>query len=127
MKKVILALVMSSVMALADTTTIDATMKLMKQGMEQIQSGFMYNNKADIAKGLETVENSNAIFSKVDVSTFIPNNTKIQVTKNTNKNLGTHIKEFKKSVEANNYADATKFYGKMLNDCLSCHTVIRGW
>jgi len=87
MKKVILALVMTSVLALADTITVDATMKLMKQGMDDMQSGFLYNSKETILKGISTVENANAIFSTVDVATFIAHNNKIQVTKNINKNL----------------------------------------
>ena len=127
MQKIILALVISSVMALADQTTIQSTMKLMKQGMNQIQSGFMYSSKEDLLQGIETIENSNAIFKKVDVSTFIVHNNKIQVTKNINTNLAEDLKLFKKAVEANEYSDATKYYGKVMNDCFSCHTIIRGW
>ena len=47
MKKTILALVASSVLALASETTINATMSLMTQGMNQIQAGFLYSNKKD--------------------------------------------------------------------------------
>lgn len=127
MKKVILALVMSSVIALADTTTVDATMKLMKQGMDDVQSGFLYNNKEELSKGISTLENANAIFSTVDVATFIPHNNKIQVTKNINKNLANDLKAFKKSLAEKNFSDATENYGKVMNDCISCHIIIRGW
>lgn len=127
MKKVILALVMTSVIALADATTIDATMKLMKQGMDDIQSGFLYNSKATILKGVDTVENANAIFSRVDVSTFIAHNNKVQVTKNINKNLAQDLAELKKAVSDEKYSKATASYGNVVNDCLSCHIIIRGW
>jgi len=127
MKKVMLALVMSSVMALADSTTVDATMKLMKQGMDDVQSGFLYNNKEALAKGISTLENANAIFSTVDVATFIPHNNKIQVTKNINKNLADDLKAFKKALKEQDFSAATANYGKVMNDCLSCHIIIRGW
>jgi len=127
MKRIILGLVVSSVMLLADTATIEATMKSMKQGVEQVQSGFIYNNKQDIIKGIQAIEDSNAMFGKVDVSKFIPNNSKIQVTKNINHNLATHIKKLKMSVESNDFSKATKAYGEMINDCISCHTIIRSW
>ncbi len=127
MKKVILTLVMTSVIALADTTTVIATMKLMNQGMDDIQSGFLYNNKETLSKGISTLENANAIFGTVDVSSFIPHNNKVQVTKNINKNLAEDLTAFKKSVEAKNFSDATANYGKVMNDCISCHIIIRGW
>ena len=137
MKKVILALVMTSAMALANTaatnavatdaTTVDATMKLMKQGMDDIQSGFLYNNKEAITKGIGTIESANSIFSKVDVSSFIPHNNKIQVTKNINSNLAADLKLMRKSIDEKNYSGATEYYGKVINDCISCHIIIRRW
>ena len=127
MKKVILALALTSAATFASDTTIDATMQLMKQGMEQVQKGFMYNSKEDIKKGIETLENSNAIFKNVDVSKFIAHNNKVQATKNINKNLAVDLKAFKDAVVAGKYSDATNFYGKVVNDCVSCHTIIRGW
>ena len=74
MKKMILALVATSVLALANETTVNATMSLMTQGMNQIQAGFLYSNKEDIKSGIAVVENANAIFKNVDVSTFIKHN-----------------------------------------------------
>ena len=127
MKKIILALAATSVLALADTATIDATMKLMKQGLEQAQSGFVYNDKKDLMRGIETLESSNSIFKNVDVSVFIPNNNKVQVTRNINKNLEKNLKALKKSVKDEKYSEATKHYAEVVNNCISCHTIIRGW
>ncbi|WP_373035878.1 cytochrome C [Sulfurimonas sp.] len=127
MKKMILALVASSVLALANETTINATMSLMTQGMNQIQAGFLYSNKEDIKGGLTVLENANAIFSKVDVSTFIAHNNKIQVTHNINKNLDKNIKGLKKAIAAENYSDATREYGELTANCIACHKIVRGW
>ena len=126
MKKIVLALVACSALTFASETTIDATMKLMKQGMDQIQLGFMYNSKDDIRRGIETVENSNAIFKHVKVSDFMKSN-KTAVATNVNKNMTKDLKALKKAVNEAKYNEATKQYGKVLNDCLSCHTIIRGW
>ncbi len=127
MKKIILALALTSVATFANETTIDATMKLMDQGLNQVQRGFIYNSKSDIIRGVETIESANSIFTHVDVSTFIKNNSKIQVTKNINENLTEHLEALKKDVAADKYSDAGAKYAKVLNDCVSCHTIIRGW
>lgn len=127
MKKILLALLATSVLAMADNTTIGATMKLMEQGMEEVHKGFMYNDKDKLLSGIKTLENSNAIFTKVDVSKFIPHNNKIQVTKNINKNLSDSLSKFKKAVLNKEYTEATKLYANVVNNCIACHTIIRGW
>ncbi|MDX1809816.1 MAG: cytochrome C [Sulfurospirillaceae bacterium] len=127
MKKTVLALAISSVFALANNTTITATMSLMYQGLNEVQSGFMHNNEKNILQGIDLLENSNAIFKKVDVSVFIPHNNKIQVTKNINANLQHNLKELKSNIENKKYADATKSYANVMNNCLACHTIVRGW
>ena len=126
MKKVILALVTCSVLSIASETTIDATMKLMQQGINQVQTGFILNSKKDIQEGIATLENSNAIFTHVDVADFIKSN-KVAVAKNINANLTKDLKALKKSVNASQYTDASKHYAKVLNECITCHTIIRGW
>lgn len=126
MKKVILALVTCSALSMASEATIDATMKLMQQGMNQVNTGFMLNSKADIQDGLLTLENSNAIFTRVDVAKFIKSN-KVTVAKNINENLSTHLAALKKAVNNSQYAEATVQYAKVLNECVACHSTIRGW
>ncbi|MBA3025463.1 MAG: cytochrome C [Sulfurimonas sp.] len=132
MKKIILALATLSVMALANESavsnvTINATMKLMEQGLSDVQSGFIYHDKEKLTRGIQTLQGANSIFSSVDVSVFIPNNAKIQVTKNINANLAKDLESLQKSVADKKYAEATDDYSKVLNSCISCHTIIRGW
>jgi len=127
MKKIISALALTAVAALASETTITATMSLLEQGLTQTQKGFLYNSKEDIVMGISTMQNANAIFTHVDVSTFIKNNSKVQVTKNINENMTEHLNDLKKDIDAGRYNDATAKYGKVVNDCVSCHTIVRGW
>ena len=126
MKKILLALVTCSVLSIASETTIDATMKLMQQGMNQINNGFLMNSKTDIEQGIATVENSNSIFTHVNVADFVKSN-KVTVAKNINKNLSKDLKALKKAVNSSKYTEATKQYAKVLNECVACHTIIRGW
>jgi 3-methyladenine DNA glycosylase Tag len=58
---------------------------------------------------------------------FIKNNSKIQVTNNINADLTKELKNFKQAVVAKDFSEATAQYAKVLNDCVSCHTIIRGW
>jgi hypothetical protein len=69
MKKIILALSLTVAASFANDTTINATMDLMNQGLQQVQKGFVYNSKEDILRGIETIESANSIFTHVDVST----------------------------------------------------------
>ncbi|WP_304545642.1 cytochrome C [Sulfurimonas microaerophilic] len=127
MKKLMLALALTSVATFAADTTITATMQLMDRGMQQVQRGFMFNSKSEILKGIETLKNSDAIFKTVDVTTFIPNNNKVRVTQNITNNLSEDLEVLKKAIENDEFTTATEKYGKVLNDCVACHTVIRGW
>ena len=127
MKKAILAVALMAASTFANDVTVSATMSLMEQGINQVQKGFLYNSKSDIKAGISTLESANSIFNHVDISTFIKHNNKVQVTKNINANLTADLKALKKDVNAGKFNDATKKYGKVVNDCLSCHTIIRGW
>lgn len=128
MKKIILALAACSVLSLASAndTTINATMKLMQQGMDQVNKGFMLNSKEDILQGIATLENSNAIFNNVNVAVFIKSQ-KVTVANNINKNLAEDLAALKKAVANSEYSEGTKQYAKVLNQCVACHTIIRGW
>jgi len=95
--------------------------------MNQIQNGFLYSKKTDVKAGITVLENANAIFSEVDVSVFIKHNNKVQVTKNISSNLSEHLKSLKVAIEKESYTDATKAYGEIIADCISCHRIVRGW
>ena len=93
--------------------------------MATIQKGFLYNQKASLLEGADAVINANSIFEKVDTKAFTNGSKATQVISNIHGNLATSAKKFKKAVEANKFADATGLYGKIVNDCVACHTVIR--
>ena len=121
-----IALTATASLSMASEVTVDATMSLMKQGMNKINSGFMYNSKEDVKAGLSIVESANSIFKTVNVKDFMKSD-KVQVTRNINKNMAKHIKELRKAVDAGKYGEATTKYSKVMSDCISCHTSIRGW
>lgn len=126
MKKVLLALATTSVLAMANDATITATMGLMNQGLQQVQTGFINNDKKEITEGVSILNNANAIFESVDVTTFIPNNKKGQVTRNISKHFSKDVKALKKAVDENDFTTATKEYGKVLSNCMACHKTVRG-
>jgi len=128
MKKILITLAASAIFALANNnTTVNATMSLMNQGMEKIQKGFLLNQKDMILEGISMTQSANSIFKTVDVKTFIAHNNKVQVTKNINANVDRDLEVLKKDVQKGHFANATAAYGKVMRDCISCHTIIRGW
>jgi cytochrome c556 len=126
LKTMAFALLLSTTASFANDTTIQSTMELMRTGAEQVQTGFLYNNKELLNIGVETIINANNIFKNVDVSTFI-NNNKVQVTRNINKNIQSDLDDLKEALAKNDVNSATTLYGKVIGDCVSCHTIIRGW
>lgn len=127
MKKLLLTLVAGVTIASASNTTINATMDLMEKGMQTIQKGFFYNQKTLLLEGADVVDSANKIFSTVDTKEFTKGNRAQQVISNIHGNLAGDLKAFRKSVEANQFSNASAQYGKIVNDCVACHTVIRGW
>ncbi|MCK5293294.1 MAG: cytochrome C [Arcobacteraceae bacterium] len=127
MKRLILTLAACATIASANDTTINATMDLMEKGMNDIQKGFFYNQKSTILDGTNIVINANKIFDTVDIKSFTYGNRATQAISNIHGNLDKDLKNLKISIKNNNYAEAAVQYGKVLNDCVACHTVIRGW
>ena len=127
MRKLLLTLIAGATIASASSITINATMDLMEKGMQTIQKGFFYNQKAMILEGIDIVEGANKIFNTVDTKEFTKGNRAQQVISNIHSNLAANLKAFKSSVKANQFANASIQYGKVVNDCVACHTIIRGW
>jgi len=125
-KKGILIAMLASSIAFATDVTIDSTMKLLHSGMTKINDGFIYNSKDMIKEGLSIVESANSIFGTVDVKKFTKSN-KVQVAKNISSNMTEHIKTFRKLINDKKYTDATIQYGKIMNECINCHILIRKW
>jgi len=126
MKKSLLIVIASAIMAFAGDTTVNATMSLMEKGMNQIQKGFFYNDKNSIKEGIEIVESADSIFTKVDVKTFLKND-KTQVVANISHYLEKDLKKLSRLIKEKKYSDASVQYGKVLNNCVACHAVIRRW
>lgn len=131
MKKIMLATLMSASFLFAsssDSLTINATMQLMKSGVENIQDGFFYSDKEKIMGGIEMIENANNIFGKIDLREFVNNrNVSVQVANNLSSHISTHLQEMKKGVETKDYAMTTKAFGEVINNCVACHITIRKW
>jgi len=127
MKKLLLTLSVFATIASADNTTITSTMALMEKGMNSIQKGFLYNQKKTILEGIAITINANNIFDTVDAKEFTNGNNKVQVISNVHGNVAKNLAKLEKFVKNDKYRDATMQYGKVVNDCVACHTVIRGW
>ena len=52
---------------------------------------------------------------------------KVQVARNINKNLTKEITALKTAINTGKYTEATAEYSKVMSNCISCHTIIRGW
>jgi hypothetical protein len=55
------------------------------------------------------------------------NNDKTQVVANITEKLKGNLKKLSKFIDDKKYSDASMQYGKVINDCVACHTIIRRW
>lgn len=131
MKKIMLATLMSASFLFAssnDATTINATMQLMKTGVDTIQDGFFYSDKEKILGGIDMIENANNIFGKIDVREFVNNkHVSVQVANNLSSHIATNLKDMRKAVKTKDYTATTKAYGNVINHCVACHITVRQW
>jgi len=136
MRKVLLAVLLSTGMAFAadepiSETSMDriATMQGMETAMSAIQKGFLYNNLEMITKGVEEFKkNSHDIQSfvideKVENSDFNPR----RYARNEAKVITNLADEVLLNYKNGNKGEAVASYNKILNRCLVCHKIIRKW
>ena len=77
MKKILISLGLLGVMSLQAADSVSVTMKDMRDGLSQVQDGFLYNNKASILDGISKIQKANAIFhDEKSAATVLPQDKK---------------------------------------------------
>jgi cytochrome c556 len=109
---------------------LQADMKKQEEALGAIQKGLLYGNKDMIKEGVAALKNSNkAAVLKDSLQAYLPENKKalykqaMKSGEGVNKNADALLA----NLDANKYGDTFTSYGKILNDCNTCHLVVRGW
>ncbi len=99
-------------------------MQIMEVSMTEIQRGILYNNKAMVLKGVDSLKKTSR---KVEVSNKDDMDYSASFAKKQGENIIRYADKLKANIEANQKHAATTNYTKVLNQCVSCHNKIRKW
>ncbi len=138
MRRVLLALLLSSSMAFAQSTAEKQaervkTMQDLESAMSFMQKGFLYNNESMVIKGVSDFKDKlrNIDSFVIDVENkgedrhnrFNPRAYASVETKAISKLADGIIDNFKDG----NRDESIKYFHKTLDRCLTCHKVVRKW
>ena len=129
MKKILLGLAVVATMSLG-ATEIGENMKNMRDGLVQIQDGFLYNQKSDILAGIAKVEELNEkLHSKEFILNFLPEGKKgfLNIALISAKSLSSNLAEMREYVNHDQFTEASSANAVIVRNCTRCHAVVRGW
>ncbi len=138
MKKLGLALTLTSTLLFADFTTYTQAdriqdMQKMAKAMETIQGGFFYNNFDMIKEGgvtladtIERVEPPLEEVEEKDVMTRFLNN-KVKMTNSIKRKIRKKVSHMIASFKDGEAKRALQDFTKITESCMACHTRLRNW
>ena len=138
MKKLGLALTLTSTLLFADFTTYTQAdrildMQKMAKAMQTIQSGFFYNNFDMVKEGgitladtIDRIEPPLEEAEEKDVMTHFMNN-KVKMTNSIKRKVRKKVSHMIESFKDGDAKRALQDFTKITQSCLNCHTRLRSW
>ncbi len=136
MKKLLLIPIFASTFASAEGYTqadriLD--MQAMAQAMQDIQSGFFYNNIDIVKDGVKvlstTIEKVRPIDAEVNNKDIYEQwlNNDLKMTNKIRKKIKNKAKDLEERFESGDAVQALQAYSKITQQCLKCHVRLRKW
>ena len=108
-------------------------MQKMAQAMQDIQSGFFYNNLDIIKDGVKTLSTTidkirpiDAEINNKDIYEKWLNNN-LKMTRKIKKKIKKKAEDLEERFSDGDTAQALQYYGKISEQCLKCHINLRKW
>ncbi len=129
MKKILVGLSLFAALGL-QASDIAVTMKDMRDGLVEVQDGFLYNNKDSILSGIEKITKANAVFhNEKSAASILPEDKKkfSKIAYISTKNLNLYLGTMKDYVDEGSIVNASDAYSGVVRSCTHCHAITRGW
>jgi len=129
LRKILMAGILSVSFASANDV-LTHSMDIMQKGIEQVQFGFINNNKEKIKEGLKQIKKGNALFSSESlIKASLPNDKKhmVNVAVNTSKRIAADATIIELNLDDKAYTKAAEGYADIINACSRCHGIVRSW
>ena len=130
MKKVLFGLAVLAALGLQANDELKTNMDNMRDGLQSIQDGFLYNNESAILVGIAKIEKANKMFhDQKSAAKYLPNSKKrlAKVSFLSTKTLNDGLNQMKNYVEAGSILDASDSMSVVVKSCTRCHAIVRGW
>ena len=130
MRKILVGLSLFAALGLQASDDIQVTMKDMRDGLTEVQDGFLFNNKDGILSGIAKITKANEIFHDADsAASFLPKDKKkfSKIAYISTKNLNLYLSSMKDYVEEGSIVNASDAYSGVVRSCTHCHAITRGW
>ena len=132
MKKILLGLAVLAALGLQATANdeLKTNMTEMRDGLQQIQDGFSYNNKDGILAGITKIQQANQMFhDSKSAAKHLPKNKQkfSKVSFLSVNSLNANLEQMKEYVNVNKIVDASDSLAGVVHSCTRCHAIVRGW
>ena len=136
MKKMVLALLVSSSIAFAGTYTKEDRIKDMHQmadAMGTIQTGFFFNNYETVAAGVNSLTDASmrvkppleVVQEKNPMTRYM--NQKVKMTSKIVKKIDQKALTILQRFKSGDHTQAVQAYSKIVDQCIRCHQKMRMW
>ncbi|SFZ97839.1 hypothetical protein MNB_SV-5-6 [hydrothermal vent metagenome] len=136
MKKLLLGLAVTSTLLLAEGYTQGQRildMQKMAQAMQDIQSGFFYNNIDIVKSGTKSLKET--IFKVRPTDAEVNNkdiyekwlNNNLKMTNKIQKKIRNKAEEIEERFSSGDAVQALQAYSKIAGQCMKCHVNLRKW
>ncbi len=130
MKKFFFGLSILATLGLQASDSLSLNMASMRDGMQSVQDGFLYNNKTTILDGLKKITKANEMFhNEASAAEFLPKEKKTlsKVAYLSSKSLNIYLSEMEEYVKENRIIEASSSFSGVVHSCTRCHAIVRGW
>lgn len=130
MKKIFFGLSILAALGLQANDLLGVNMGSMREGMQSVQDGFLYNNKSTILSGLEKITKANEMFhNEESAGSYLPKDKQglSKVAYLSSKSLNVYLSEMKEYVNQNKIVEASSSFSGVVHSCTRCHAIVRGW
>ena len=130
MKKILFGLAVFAALGLQASDELSTNMAQMRDGLQEIQDGFSYNNKNQIIKGIDKIEKANGMFHDQKSSAkYLPKKKQkfAKIAFLSTHSLNASLDQMREYVKINKIIEASDSISGVVHSCTRCHAIVRGW
>ena len=102
-----------------------SNMSLLERGLNNIQTGYLYDAPEILAAGVRALVDANDALSAEDMRSTLPKGASTAAVDNLTRSMERNIIALQNAIQTNNTPKAVDAYSAVVRDCIACHIAIR--